>query len=131
LRPVGERAMFGVLAMVPAKRYGRGYPNASAQPKGNHMAKQALPKLNWTEVDPASLDAEAQALLNTSKAKYREAKAAREAFEAYMQRFAPEGKRLVFGYNFGKLSMAIAEAVAAVVKASKGAVSFSQLIARR
>lgn len=87
--------------------------------------------LAWSEVDVDSLTDDQRAKYDAYKAAYRVAKAKKEEFEAFMQEIAPEGKRLVFGYNFGKLSVAIDDAQAAKPKASAKAVPLSQLIARR
>ena len=43
------------------------------------------------------------------KRQYREMKAQRERFEGIMAIGVPEGKRMIFGYNFGKLSVAIVD----------------------
>lgn len=66
---------------------------------------------DWKQVDPASLRQEAQDQYNEMKRVYRQYAAAKAAFEATMQRdFAdhlPAGAELKFGYNFGKLSIAV------------------------
>ena len=66
-------------------------------------------ELSWTEIDPDTLPAAQAAAYADYKALYRKMKAAREAFEASFQSAAPDGKRFVFGYNFGKLSIALAD----------------------
>ncbi len=63
----------------------------------------------WQEIDPASLPEAQGGLYQEYKAQYRAMKEAREAFEASFAPAAPAGKRFVFGYNFGKLSMALVE----------------------
>jgi hypothetical protein len=65
----------------------------------------------WHEIDPASLHAEAAEAYGEYKRLYRAAKDAREVFEASMSKAAalPSDKRMVFGYNFGKLSVAVVE----------------------
>lgn len=65
--------------------------------------------LTWTEIDPETLPAAQAAAYAEYKALYRKMKAAREGFEASFQAAAPEGKRFVFGYNFGRLSIAVAD----------------------
>lgn len=67
--------------------------------------------LEWMTIDPDTLPAHHAALYAEYKALYRKMKEAREKFEETVNEAAklPEGKRLVFGYNFGKLSMAVAE----------------------
>jgi hypothetical protein len=61
----------------------------------------------WTTIDPASLPQEAKALYDAYKTQYRVMKEAREAFENYVGKGVPKGQRMVFGYNFGKLSVAL------------------------
>lgn len=61
----------------------------------------------WVEIDPETLDADQKQAYDGYKAIYREMKAQRERFEASMSQGVPEGQRMIFGYNFGKLSVAI------------------------
>ena len=63
--------------------------------------------LEWTTIDPDSLSAEQQAAYCEYKDQYREMKKAREVFETSMQKNVPQGQRIVCGYNFGKLSVAM------------------------
>lgn len=63
----------------------------------------------WTEIDPTTLPSEQGALYAEYKRIYAQSKAAKEVFEASFAPAAPAGKRFVFGYNFGKLSMALVE----------------------
>lgn len=76
------------------------------------MAK-AKTDANWQELDVASLDDQAAANYAGYKAAYRLMKEARLAFEVGLEAQAkresviPTGFRMVFGYNFGKLSVAI------------------------
>ena len=63
----------------------------------------------WQEIDPASLPEAQSTLYVKYKNAYVLAKVARDAFEASFAPAAPAGKRFVFGYNFGKLSMALVE----------------------
>jgi len=81
------------------------------------MAK-AKQELTWTEIDPASLPEEQGALYAEYKQAYAAMKAARAAFEQSFQAAAPKGKRIVCGYNFGKLSIALADDVAKPKQAS-------------
>lgn len=64
---------------------------------------------NWVELDPTTLPANLSAAYAEYKEAYKFMKAQREAFEQAMADAAsvPAGKRMVFGYNFGKLSVAI------------------------
>lgn len=61
----------------------------------------------WFEINVDTLSTEQRGTYDAYKALYREMKAQREAFEASMQAGVPEGSRMVFGYRFGKLSVAI------------------------
>lgn len=65
----------------------------------------------WNEIDPASLDVDAGKLYAGLKAARKVAAEAKAAFEEHMNvaNDVPEGMRLVFGYNFGKLSIAVVE----------------------
>lgn len=85
-------------------------------------------KLDWVQVDVASLSTEHQAAYADYKAAYADMKLARQAFEQGMQTNAPKGKRLVFGYNFGKLSVALDDAKDAP-KAKAGVQSLADFLA--
>lgn len=89
------------------------------------MTKQ----LDWVDIDPASLSAEQRNAYEAYKAKYREAKALRQAFEDTVQELAPHGKRIAVNYNFGKLSFAVAEQEAR--KVAKGTISLSAFMAQQ
>jgi hypothetical protein len=91
------------------------------------MAKQDRSELKWVEIDVESLEDTQRIAYDDYKAAYKAMKSARECFEEEMQSLAPEGKRLVFGYNFGKLSVAVTEK--AVEKAKAGKQSLSQYLA--
>lgn len=77
------------------------------------MAKVAQVKADWLELDFDKLSQGEQAAYQNYKALYRQMKEARTAFEELMNENAraeqdlPIGKKLVFGYNFGKLSVAV------------------------
>lgn len=67
---------------------------------------------NWKQIDPDTLPEGLQALYADYVAKRRAAGAAKALFEQTMNAdsdMAGTGKRLVFGYNFGKLSAAIVD----------------------
>lgn len=68
-------------------------------------------KANWTEIDAGELEDSLKQAYDLYKLAYREMKEARGAFERAMANAAqvPIGKRMVFGYNFGKLSVAIVD----------------------
>jgi spermidine/putrescine-binding protein len=63
----------------------------------------------WQEIDPASLPEAQSKLYAEYKAQHKVMQATKAAFEDSFAPAAPKGKRFVFGYNFGKLSMAIVE----------------------
>lgn len=64
---------------------------------------------NWLNVSLDDISIQARHQYEQYKAAYRLMKEAREAFEGTMTRDNPvaTGQRLVFGYNFGKLSLAV------------------------
>ena len=68
--------------------------------------------LTWTEIDPASLPADVRQQYEAYKAAYHAMKQQRQAFETMLNDTAspPSGKRVVCGYNFGKLSIALGDA---------------------
>lgn len=80
------------------------------------MAKADRTELRWTEIDPDTLHPDTLEAYKSYKQAYAEMKRIRQGFEDHMQSYAPEGKRLVFGYNFGKLSVAVTEAKAEKAK---------------
>ena len=94
------------------------------------MAKPRI-EANWVEIKPETLNGDAASLYNSYKVAYRIAKAMREKFENEMQELAglPEGKRLVFGYNFGKLSVAVVDDDRKAKVAGKSAQTLSQFLA--
>ena len=77
--------------------------------RGLAMAKVARTDAVWVEVAVESLPQQAQEAYQYYKSQYTAMKGARETFENAMatQAKLPEGKRMVFGYNFGKLSVAV------------------------
>jgi hypothetical protein len=83
----------------------------------------------WKEIDPESLAAQQSKLYSAYTTVRKAAAEAREAFEEAMQdgRAVPAGKRLVFTYNFGRLSVALADGK--VKKASAKAVDWSKMFA--
>lgn len=85
----------------------------------------------WFEIDPETLGSKASEAYARYKALYREAKAAREAFELGMEMDAglPSGKRMVFGYNFGKLSVAVIEDDRKAPKAKTGKATLADFLA--
>jgi hypothetical protein len=68
---------------------------------------------DWNEVDVGELPEAIQHQYGQMKAIYRQYKAEKDVFEGKMQALyagqMPEGRELKFGYNFGKLSVAVGE----------------------
>ena len=87
--------------------------------------------LTWTEIDPASLPSDVLQTYEAYKDAYRVMKKLREGFEAHMNEAVapPNGKRVVCGYNFGKLSIALADDVAKP-KSSQAKGSLADFLAR-
>lgn len=83
----------------------------------------------WVEIDPETLPDGAKAAYAKYKAMYRETKAQRASFEGMLNAAAPDGSRFIFGYNFGKLSMAQVEATATPVKAKQATLSLGDFLA--
>lgn len=91
------------------------------------MARQ---EANWVEINPATLGDDISGAYDTYKALYRQMKEARVAFESSMAAAAelPSGKRMVFGYNFGKLSVAIVDDDRPAPKAKSSTVSLADFL---
>jgi len=83
---------------------------------------------NWQTIDVTTLPSPIAKQYANYKASYAEMKAERKALEdALSAAIAPQvGKRCVFGYNFGKLSVAIVDDDAPKAKPSS-AVSLASL----
>ena len=96
------------------------------------MAK-AQENVTWVEIDPATLAKGLAGAYETYKDAQRKAAELRSAFEQSMNEAAelPEGKKLVFGYRFGKLSAAIVEDSGKPKAASPAKLSLSQFIAQQ
>lgn len=94
------------------------------------MAK-ANSTATWTQIDTDTLPSAIAKQYANYKSAYAEMKAERKAFEDALAAMlaVPTGKRAVFGYNFGKLSIAIVDDDAKPAKASS-AVSLASLIKR-
>jgi hypothetical protein len=69
-------------------------------------------KDGWLELDPAQdMSAQARAAYQAMKDQYRHYQTLKAAYENIMVlEAAPQGKSLVFGYNFGKASIKIVAA---------------------
>ena len=81
--------------------------------KAAETAKPA-PKaeLEWTQLDPSTLSPDLRKAYDTYRDAARHANALREAFERAMTTAIDplDSEKVVFGYRFGKLSLAIAPA---------------------
>lgn len=85
----------------------------------------------WTQIDINSLPADIAKAYSVYKTSYAAMKEARLHFETKLAHVldTPQGKRAVFGYNFGKLSIAIVDDDKPATKATS-AVSLSTLVKR-
>lgn len=101
----------------------------AATSRGYIMAKANRSELTWSEIDPASLPANIQKAYAEYKANYATMKASRVTFEDMLNEAAPTGKRIVCGYNFGKLSVALADDDRKPATSGKGKGSLSDFIA--
>lgn len=95
------------------------------------MAKTTKTDAVWTTVDVATLPADLAAAHAAYKVSYTAMKDARNAFETAMSTAIapPTGKRVIFGYNFGKLSVAIVDGEVAKAKPAASTQSLSDWIA--
>lgn len=91
-----------------------------------------MSNLSWKEIDPTTLSKAQQDAYNAYKTAYSATTTKRKAFEALvtadMAKVLPAGRGPVFGYRFGKLSLAIGEAKAAA-GVSKKAVTLADYLA--
>ena len=85
----------------------------------------------WSEINPDTLPQEIAAAYALYKEMYRAMKAQRTEFETMLsaQASLPEGKRVIFGYNFGKLSVAIVDDDRKPAKATPAKQSLADFIA--
>lgn len=95
------------------------------------MAKTSNTTATWTQIDIDSLPPALRTEYGNYKDAYAEMKQVRKEFEENLAAMltVPTGKRAVFGYNFGKLSIAIVDDTAPKAKATS-AVSLASLIKR-
>ena len=87
--------------------------SAITQPKPAAPApKPADAKPDWTQLDPDTLSPELRKAYDDYKAANRAAQTARQVFEAMMTNAIDplDTEKVIFGYNFGKLSLAIVPA---------------------
>ena len=95
-------------------------------------AKPAAAKeIEWTQLDPASLSADLRKAYDAYRDAARHANTLREAFERAMTvAIDPlDTEKVVFGYRFGKLSLAIAPADKP--RKPSAAVSLAEFIGKR
>jgi hypothetical protein len=109
---------------------GQGNHANHPRPLEHNMAKSTA-TANWTQIDTDSLPPAIYNAYSEYKAAYADMKVQRKAFEDELTAIlnVPQGKRAVFGYNFGKLSIAIVDDDKPAAKASS-AVSLASLIRR-
>lgn len=88
---------------------------------------------NWQTIDVAELTDELRAAWDKSKASYRAYQAEKRTFEQAMSDAAgvPEGKKMIFGYNFGKLSVALVDDDAKPVSKAKPTITLAQFMAQQ
>lgn len=85
----------------------------------------------WSEINPDTLPQNMREAYAEYKGYYTMMKAQRLRFETMVSDAAalPEGKRMVFGYNFGKLSVAIVDDDRKPAKATPAKQSLADFIA--
>jgi hypothetical protein len=94
------------------------------------MAKDT--QLNWVDMDVDALGDKAKGAYEAYKTAQRAAAELRTQFEAMVNKTVAErmpGKKLVFGYRFGKLSAALVVAEEAKAKPAQGKMSLSDFLA--
>ena len=93
------------------------------------MAKDS--NANWMDIDVETLSADAQTRYAAYKDAQRKAATLRTEFENLVNAQAqlPQGKKLVFGYRFGKLSAALVDDDAKPAKGSSAKQSLADFIA--
>lgn len=85
----------------------------------------------WIEIDITTLTSEQLEAYTAYKALYKDMKAQRQAFEASMAVGVPEGQRMIFGYNFGKLSISVVADDRKATKPKQAQMSLAQYLATR
>ena len=96
-------------------------------------AAKPAPKaeLEWTQLDPSSLSPDLRKAYDAYKEAARHAESLRKTFEASMTNAIDplDNEKVVFGYRFGKLSLAIAPADKP--RKPSAAVSLAEFIGKR
>lgn len=90
----------------------------------------AKTELSWTDINPAELPPAVRAKYDAYKASYRAMKEAKAGFEDAARSVipAPTGFEIKFGYNFGKLGIALAPITDKPKPAAKGTTSLAAWI---
>lgn len=90
-------------------------------------------KANWVEISADDLPEDIRQAYDAYKLAYKHMKAQRERFEQAMADRAevPKGRRLVFGYNFGKLSVAVVDDDRKPAKAATPKLSLTEFMAQQ
>lgn len=90
-----------------------------------------MSEATWVNIDIDTLTSEQQTAYAAYKVAQRQAAALREAFETSVTESAglPQGKRMVFGYRFGKLSAAIVDDDRKPAKAKQNTASLADFLA--
>lgn len=83
----------------------------------------------WVQLDPESLNDAQRDAYDVYRRFRKQAGEAKGRFEATMQGDVPEGQRMIFGYNFGKLSVAVVENDRKPAKAKQAAMPLAQYLA--
>lgn len=87
----------------------------------------------WQDIDVTTLSAEAQVAYEDYKTAQRKAASLRHEFELAIHASIqiPAGKRMVFGYRFGKLSASLVEDDRKVAKAKQAKGSLADFLAQQ
>lgn len=96
------------------------------------MAKTTKSDAVWNTINTETLPTSIKDAYAGYKDAYKDMKEARLAFETLISKAIDpaKGKRVIFGYNFGKLSVAVVDDDAPKSKAASSAVSLSALAMR-
>ena len=86
--------------------------SAITTPKPAPAAPKADAKPDWTQLDPDTLSPDLRKAYDDYKAAAKAAHTMRQVFEAMMTNAIDplDNEKVIFGYNFGKLSLAIVPA---------------------
>lgn len=90
-----------------------------------------MTETTWVNIDLDTLGADVRQAYEAYKVAQRQAAALRQAFEDMARATTPvaQGKRIVFGYKFGKLSAALVEDDAKPGKAKQPTASLADFLA--